>query len=45
VDLDTRLTTFNARTEREPELDRAGEGYVVRHTLAPMETMAVVLER
>jgi hypothetical protein len=40
--LEARMTTFNSRGG-EPELDTTGEGYVVRHTLAPMETMAVVI--
>lgn len=43
--LETRMTTFNAREEREPELDTTGDRYVVRHTLSPMETMAVVIRR
>lgn len=42
--LETRMRTFNAREEREPELDTTGERYVVRHTLSPMETMAVEVE-
>lgn len=43
--LQTTMRTFNAGGDREPTLDTGEGGYLISHTLAPMETLVVVIER